>query len=365
MNVVLQHPHRVHEISGVLTFVENTATALEHAGHTVRILASADATSAEIREIIARADIVHLNSNELRCVCWAKLLGRPVVQHYHFPFWGTWKTPADAGLGFVGCLRRSLTVPWSHGQGWRRTKVFARYYGVSAARVVFRVACAFLANARVAPTEYVARDAHLPGGMDVVTYPHDFGVTETLSHEPFPSTPRFTFVGRLTGAKGPQLLVEAAAIVRDAGTPCEVTVVGDGDLRPALEARVHELGLQNVVEFTGHVPRGTALQIMAGSTAVVVPSLWGDPSPYTVIEAAALGRPVIGSSNGGIPEIIGPGIVVEDIDPRGLASAMQELSVATVAADLGRRCHDFAFEHFRPQRAAEALVAIYRRVGAR
>jgi glycosyltransferase involved in cell wall biosynthesis len=104
---------------------------------------------------------------------------------------------------------------------------------------------------------------------------------------------------------------------------------------------------------------------MAASTAVVVPSLCDDPAPYAVMEASALRRPCIGSAHGGIPEIIGPGIVLHDDTPRTLAAAMHQLAVDRPAAiALGQRCYDFAFDRFRPQRVADALVAVYRRVAA-
>ncbi len=365
MKILLQHPHRHDEISGVVTFVENAARALTREGHKVRTLLSAEASASEVRDLVRWADVLHLNSNHFRSLAWAKVFRRPVIQHYHFPFWGTWKTTtADRELTYWGCFRRSFAVPWSHGEGWRVTTAFGRYFGASAGRILFRTACAAMADMRLAPTYFIRQDAHLPHEMKVVRYPIDFEAslsvgTDRAETSDFPDLPCFTFVGRVTPAKGPQLLIEAAAHLRQRGGPFQIYIVGDGELLPTLKARVSELSLNNNVTFTGRVSRADALAIMSRSTAVVVPSQWDDPSPYTVLEAAALRRPVIGTAFGGIPEIIGPGILLTESTPEALADAMYQLNSKAVASAMGEQCYDFVFQNFHSDRIAEQLIAVY------
>ncbi len=359
--VLLQHPHQPGEISGVVTFVEILAAAFKKRGCEARIMATATADLREMRDAVAWADVVHLSSGSLKLTLLAKAFRRPVVQHYHFPFWGTWKvSPADRELGFWGCLGKSVAVPWGHGRGWRRTWNFAKYFGSSVLRIVARLACVALADRRIAVSEFIARDSRLPGGMHVVPNPVDFDALSKVQPGRSSALPRITFVGRVSEAKGPQLLIEAAHLLAREGSPVEVAIVGDGDLREPLEKRTRELGLEETSRFYGRVPREVAYQVMAGSTAVVVASQWDDPSPYTVLEASALKCVVIGSKRGGIPEIIGPGILLADDEPATLARAIRELLEDADRTRLhGERCYDFTRRRSHPDAVCDALCAHY------
>lgn len=364
MKILLQHSHRHDEISGVTTFVEIAARALSRAGHTVRILLSAEASPSEIRDLVRWADVLHLNSNHLRSFVWAKILGRPVVLHYHFVFWKWNATTADQALTYWGRLRRSFAVPWSHGEGWRLTTAFGRYFGSSAARALLRVALAAMADIRLAPSHFIGRQAKLPHQLLVVRNPVDFDALLPVSREraetsDFPEVPCFVFAGHVTEAKGPQLLIESAAHLRQRGKRFQIYIIGDGDILPILKARASALGVSDAVTFTGRVSRAEVLAIMSRSTAVVVPSQCDDCSPYAVLEAAALRRPVIGAAKGGIPEIIGPGILLAESTPEALADAMCQLDSREVASAMGQQCYEFAYEHFRPERIAQELIAVY------
>lgn len=127
----------------------------------------------------------------------------------------------------------------------------------------------------------------------------------------------FVFVGELRSLKGIFPLVEALATLPEA----RLVMAGDGPDRPALEARIDELGLSQRVRLVGSRP---ARHVFAMGRCVIVPSL-AESLPYIVLEAAAAQLPVIATNVGGIPEIFGPAAprLVPPGDAVALAGAMQ------------------------------------------
>jgi glycosyltransferase involved in cell wall biosynthesis len=112
----------------------------------------------------------------------------------------------------------------------------------------------------------------------------------------------FIYYGRLATEKGLESLIEAACRVPETA----VMIAGDGPIRESLEQLCLKLGCRNV-EFLGYVERGELLGIVRGTGGVVMPSVWYENFPYSVLEAFALGKPVIASSMGGMPEMVKEG----------------------------------------------------------
>jgi glycosyltransferase involved in cell wall biosynthesis len=157
-----------------------------------------------------------------------------------------------------------------------------------------------------------------------------------LEREPTtpPDTHRLVAVGRIEEEKGHLSLVEAAARVRE---PLEVVIVGDGPLRPAVEDRIRALGAGNRVRLAGRLPHAELIEVVADSRALVQPS-FAEGMGVSIMEAFALGRPVIGTRVGGIPELVEPGgtgWLVAPGEPAELARAMTEV-LATPVDELGR-----------------------------
>jgi len=109
---------------------------------------------------------------------------------------------------------------------------------------------------------------------------------------------KLLFVGRLSEEKGIRFLLEAWLNMRDV----PLRIVGDGPLRHELEAFVHSHNLP--VEFLGFLDRSALLTVLRRGRALVFPSLWFEGMPMTLLEAMAVGTPVIASRIGGMPEII-------------------------------------------------------------
>jgi glycosyltransferase involved in cell wall biosynthesis len=129
------------------------------------------------------------------------------------------------------------------------------------------------------------------------------------------------FAGRL----GPQ---KAVGILLDALVDADgvsLAIAGDGPERGALERRVGELGLDRRVRFLGSVPREMVLRLFRAADASVLPSAW-ENFPHTVVEALAVGCPVIATAVGGVPEVVRDGengLLVGPNDSAGLAAAIR------------------------------------------
>jgi glycosyltransferase involved in cell wall biosynthesis len=107
---------------------------------------------------------------------------------------------------------------------------------------------------------------------------------------------RIIYVGRLVPAKGVDVLLRAVAGL---DIPFVLDIVGDGASRGALEALAAELGITEQVIFHGWQPHETTTEYYLQAHVMVHPGRWPEPQGITVLEAAALGVPVIISDVGG------------------------------------------------------------------
>ena len=107
------------------------------------------------------------------------------------------------------------------------------------------------------------------------------------------------FAGRLTRQKSLEVALEALA--RNEGV--ELLLAGDGDERPTLERRAAELGVSDRVRFLGALPRQRVLELFRAVDAAVLSSSW-ENFPHTVVEALAVGTPVLATSAGGVGEVL-------------------------------------------------------------
>ena len=104
--------------------------------------------------------------------------------------------------------------------------------------------------------------------------------------------PRILFVGRLIANKGPQLLVQALALLRDGGLAFHADLVGDGPMRAALERTIRRAGLSTVVELAG---ASTEVAAHLQAADIVVRPSFTEGMALAVLEAMASGRCVVAS----------------------------------------------------------------------
>lgn len=121
------------------------------------------------------------------------------------------------------------------------------------------------------------------------------------------SAARLVCVGRLCEQKGQLLLVEAAGMLAAEGLDFELVLAGDGEMRPDIEAAVRRLGLEAKVRITGWISSAQVRGELVAARAMVLPS-FAEGLPVVIMEALAVGRPVLSTYVAGIPELVRDGV---------------------------------------------------------
>jgi glycosyltransferase involved in cell wall biosynthesis len=117
---------------------------------------------------------------------------------------------------------------------------------------------------------------------------------------------RLVCVGRLSEQKGQVLLIEAAARLAKEGIAFELVLVGDGELRATIESMIARHQLEHIVRITGWASGDVVSKEILAARALVLPS-FAEGLPVAIMEAFALGRPVLSTYVAGIPELVEPG----------------------------------------------------------
>ncbi len=171
------------------------------------------------------------------------------------------------------------------------------------------------------------------------------------------------FAGRLSAEKGVDTLIRAVGTrFGDQQGPAVLNIAGDGPERDALERLAAEVA-PGRVRFHGRLPKPELMALVRGAAVSVVPSRWHENQPLSVLESFASGVPVIGTTLGGLPEIItegSTGWLVPPDDPEALAGALHEAVEDPLEAQRrGRVARTVAETRFHPQSHVEALAGIY------
>lgn len=125
--------------------------------------------------------------------------------------------------------------------------------------------------------------------------------------------------------KAPDILIDAIALGVREGLDLKLTLVGDGSYRPCLEAQVAKLGLADRVHFCGELPAGEAVRVQLDQADLFILPSRQEGLPRAMIEAMARGLPCIGSSVGGIPELLPPNDRVPPGNVEALALKIREV----------------------------------------
>jgi glycosyltransferase involved in cell wall biosynthesis len=133
-------------------------------------------------------------------------------------------------------------------------------------------------------------------------------------------------VARLGPEKDHEGTIKACAAVEKRGfKDWRLVIVGDGPLKPKLDRLIKELGLTDKVELTGFIPWGTKLFERLKQADLFVINTFCEGMPRSVIEAMAMALPIIGTSVGGIPEVLDVDDVVPPRRPDILSQKIYEI----------------------------------------
>ena len=139
-----------------------------------------------------------------------------------------------------------------------------------------------------------------------------------------PATPNFLFVGRLEPAKGIDVLIDAFA--RLAHPKAKLTLVGAKVANFDLDQALRRANIEDQTEYLGELTHSELQTAYANSSCLVLPSR-SEGLGCVLIESLLVGRPVIATRVGGIPEIVNQdvGLLVDSIEPTALCQAMKEM----------------------------------------
>lgn len=189
---------------------------------------------------------------------------------------------------------RGLVRPVAMATGW----LLEHFY----CALVKRPRCRAVANG-----ERIYHAYGRPAGRSVVSSAlseSDFDLVRRM--RPVSDAFRVVYVGQLHPCKGVEFLIRAFRAIKNEVRNSKLLIVGaasrvDKEYERGLQRQVEDLGLQESVEFGGHVAFGRALfQVYADSDVLVLPSLSGEGTPRVLVEARAFGCPVIATRVGGV-----------------------------------------------------------------
>lgn len=190
------------------------------------------------------------------------------------------------------------------------------------------------------------RVAYIPNSIDAKAY-------SPATHE----GDYVVYAGRLAPEKGLATLVRATALARQ-----RLVLAGSGPEEQTLRKLAGELGAD--VAFTGYLDRPELKRVIGEARALVLPSEWYENAPISVLEAYALGRPVIGTRIGGIPELIADGETGSLVEPGNAAMLAEALAglaslPSSARAAMGATGRDWVAREFSPGNYRDRTMALY------
>jgi glycosyltransferase involved in cell wall biosynthesis len=202
----------------------------------------------------------------------------------------------------------------------------------------------------------------LPLGLDLEPFarqPRHTGAFRAAYRIP-PDVPLIGLVGRLTAVKNHALFLEAAAQVRRELPRAHFVIVGDGELRADIERQIDLLNLRDCVTVTGWI-KDTA-PVYADLDALAISSL-NEGTPVTVIEALAVGVPVVATAVGGLPDLLeggALGALVPSGDSAALANALIRVVKSPPPPDQIARAQSTIIDQYGIDRLVRDLDHLYR-----
>src|SRR4051812_33263446 len=168
------------------------------------------------------------------------------------------------------------------------------------------------------------------------------------------------FAGRLTAQKSLGRALDAVA----SANGVELVIAGEGPDRQPLERRAQELGIADRVTFLGAQPRNRVVELFRAADAAILTSSW-ENFPHTVVEALAVGTPVLAMEAGGVGEVVHDGVnglLVPAGDEAALADAVRRYFADDELRERLRSAAASSVAAYAPERVFGELEGTLRRV---
>ena len=174
---------------------------------------------------------------------------------------------------------------------------------------------------------------------------------------------RVLYLGRLVPEKGQAVLLQAVALLSKRGHSVKITLAGDGPSRPGLERIAEQLGIASLSSFVGAVSQEELHALYANASVFCLPS-YAEGVPVVLMEAMAMGLPVVSTRIAGIPELVEDGrtgLLVSPGRPDELADALQRvLDDPSLYGKIGSNAREKVILEFNADRSAEQLYARFK-----
>ena len=204
-------------------------------------------------------------------------------------------------------------------------------------------------NSNVSNGSHVSNDSHISNGHQPRTTHH---------------APRTNFtvgvIGRLEPQKGHKYFLEAIKLLNNKYSDVRFVIAGEGSLRQELEQQVNSLGIKNRIEFLGY--RKDIVNLLQEIDLLVLPSLY-EGLPLVVLEAGAMGKPVIATNVDGSPEVIinkETGLIIPPEDSTALKDALELfLKDRRLPQELGENAIMHIAENFSHKKQIAETESLY------
>lgn len=369
------YTYGIWEPGGVASYIRRLSTAQQIAGHTVYYLDSQIESSVQdsgteppiiVRDhrdlfTVALAlglDILHLHT----AISLFKSDRIPTIRtiHGHQPYCPSggrylkrWSQPCDRTYSLGGCLwghlvdscgsarPHNLYADFQH--TWDEMRTLSHTIAIANSQFI---------------KDQMIRSGYAENLIHVLYHP----APKIPDYTPVPQedVPHFLFLGRIVPSKGLDWLLHA---LQKVSVPVHLDIAGDGYQKPEIHSLAKHLGLIDKVTFHGWVNEAKVFQLLQAARALIFPSVWHEPAGIVSLEAAAVGRPIIASRVGGIPEYIADQqstLLVNPNDVYGLTHNIEQLALNwSLAKQLGEEGRKMVQDRFSMKQHLDKLMQLY------
>ena len=364
------------------TFVVNEILAHEAAGLEVEIFALRPPSDTHFQDIISRvrAPVNYLSASGIKATDFWTALGGAAVSSP-----GLWTALGEAGSEDAhDVYQAALLAREARLKGITHLHAHFATASTTVARLAAkfaRIPYTFTAHAKdifhesVCPEDFRRKLEYAAGVVTVSDYNlrylrENYGPAAERTRRvyngldlqrftykaPLHRLPKIVAVGRLVEKKGFADLIGACATLAASGRQITCEIVGSGQLEADLRRRIEQSGAGGIVRLIGPRPQAEVVRLVQEAAAFVAPCVLGedgnrDGLPTVLLEAMALGTPVISTDVTGIPEVLRDGetgLLVPQRNPAALAGAISRLigdsTLRIRLADRARRLIEAGFD---------------------
>lgn len=170
------------------------------------------------------------------------------------------------------------------------------------------------------------------------------------------------YIGRLSKEKGILNLIKAFKQIKND----KLYIAGDGPEKEKIIKYIQENNLQENIKLLGFLNKEQVNEKISKCRFVVVPSIWYENCPYSILETLAIGKPVIGAKIGGIPELVKDnknGLLYKFNDIEALSNKMEKLfNDKELSEKLGKNAKEEAQRLYSKQIYYNKIIKIYERL---